>query len=210
MPYIGAPCEPQLQVVTPDRISALTGGPALTVDQVVPVPIGGDWWLAGRMPGTNEAAVAGSPDGREWTVTALPTPDAPEPWVTIGGAGAVRYAAVTSHHVIYGQALRGLHRSDDGGQTWTLVYQPDPVQPMISTAGSPAVGPDGQVTLGSETEEDVHVSTDGGRTFTLDPDLANLWSIRLTRGGYLTPDGGSGMHLSREGAGWRTLDFGLG
>lgn len=167
----------------------------------------GSWWLSGVEPRSGRTAVAVSRDaGRTWTVSRLPSPAAGPAWriaVTVGPDAV--YAAEGGELGAEEQVrnpLRALHRSRDGGRTWTRVWASGPGREPRTLLGVVVAGPGGRLTV--HGERSTYTSGDGGRTFR----EAGPGTYHVTRGplGYLRSAGsGCAYGVSPDGVRWATF-----
>ncbi|MFG3507670.1 WD40/YVTN/BNR-like repeat-containing protein [Streptomyces sp. NPDC047821] len=202
----------RLVVVSPrdGRARFLTREPRLggyPVPAARPEP-DGSWWVSGVDPGSGRTAVAVSRDaGRTWTVSRLPGPSADAAWrVAVSVAPDAVYAAETGEVRGVEQTknpLRALHRSLDGGRTWTRVWTSGPASGEPRTlVGVAVAGLGGRLVVHGERA--TYATTDGGRTFReTDPGTHHVTRGRL---GYLRSAGsGCAYGISPDGVRWTTF-----
>ncbi|MFI8517831.1 exo-alpha-sialidase [Streptomyces sp. NPDC085481] len=128
----------------------------------------GSWWVAGRDPVTGGAAVAVSRDaGRSWSASRLPSTATTPGWGVSVAVGPDAVYAAELGELAGGEPvknpMRALHRSLDGGRTWTRMWTTDAVREPRTITGLPVPGPGGRVTVPGQLSP--YESADGGRTF---------------------------------------------
>ncbi|MFF9843657.1 WD40/YVTN/BNR-like repeat-containing protein [Streptomyces sp. NPDC013740] len=197
----------RLVVVSPGdgRRRALARVPALGAHPQ-PAPVAepdGSWWVSGTDPVTGRVAVAVSRDGgRRWTTGPLPsTATTPGHGVAVAVGPDAVYAAELGE--VRGGApvmnpLRALHRSLDGGRSWTRTWTTGPAAEPRSLQGLPVPGPGGRVTVGAALE--TYGSADGGRTFRR-TGAGTSW-VRRTGVGLLKEEDRCQYLTSRDGVRW--------
>ncbi|MFF5975371.1 WD40/YVTN/BNR-like repeat-containing protein [Streptomyces sp. NPDC012769] len=170
----------------------------------------GSWWASGTDPVTGRLALAVSRDaGRSWTPSPLPISVSVTGTGTLPARGAV--VAVGPDAVYAAELgeleggepvknpLRALHRSPDGGRTWTRVWTTGPVAEPRSLMGLPVPGPGGRVRVDAEPR--VYASGDGGRTFRA-TEWGSSW-VRRTGIGLLREGGDRCAYATtRDGVRW--------
>ncbi|MFI8963578.1 WD40/YVTN/BNR-like repeat-containing protein [Streptomyces sp. NPDC053493] len=201
----------RLVVISPQdgRRRALARVPALG-DRPLPAAGAepdGSWWVSGTDP-SGRVAVAFSRDaGRSWTVSRLPGDGAGAPGRGAPGRGV---SVAVGPDAVYAAELgelpgepvknpvRALHRSLDGGRTWTRMRTTGRAGEPRTLLGLPVPGPGGRVTVHGELS--AYVSTDGGRTFR--PAGEGTSWIRRTGVGLLRESDRCRYATSRDGLRW--------
>ncbi|WP_246095426.1 exo-alpha-sialidase [Streptomyces roseicoloratus] len=201
----------RLVVISPEdgRRRALAGAPELGAHPA-PAPVAepdGSWWVSGVDPASGRVAVAVSRDaGRSWTAGPLPSPggrNAARHVTVVVGPDAV-YAAEPGDPAEPGggepvrNPLRALHRSLDGGRTWTRTWTTGPAREPRSLSGLPVPGPGGRVWVPGDLR--AYESTDGGRTFRSSAH-GTAW-VRRTGIGLLREDDRCLFRSTRDGVRW--------
>ncbi|WP_369144940.1 exo-alpha-sialidase [Streptomyces sp. R44] len=209
-------CERErLVVVSPQdgRRRALARGPLLgahprPAEQREP---DGSWWVSGTDPLSGGPAVAVSRDGgRGWTAARLPS----------AAKGPGRYAAVAvGQDAVYAaemgeltggdpvkNGLRALHRSVDGGRSWSRVWTTGPVEEPRSLMGLPVPGPGGRVEIAGELSG--YGSVDGGRGFVDLKDGTHV--VRRTPLGLLRQGSRCRYALTADGVRWSEFRLACG
>lgn len=122
--------------------------------------------------------------------------------------------AATAGRVYIGTALGEVHRSEDGGQTWTLLYKfPSPVSQLVQNPNDP------KVIYAAVANRGVFRSGDSGATWAdvnpRDPYAANPERARVIRGATAVRDIAldytvrDGMVVASDAGLWRTDDGGV-
>lgn len=121
--------------------------------------------------------------------------DAARTWDNISAAGEADFhdlaVAVSDTNRIYANNYGIVHRSDDGGRTWSEGAGID--------AWDITVDPTDPDTVYASTSLGLQISTDGGRTFNLDPDAPRMGRIALFDDGRLVGDSVDG-HIVYQAA----------
>ncbi|MFJ9807780.1 WD40/YVTN/BNR-like repeat-containing protein [Streptomyces sp. NPDC101158] len=167
----------------------------------------GSWWVSGRDPVSGRDVLAFSRDGgRSWTTGRLPSPPAiaglpPLRGVEVAVGPDAVYAA-ESGELEGGEPvknpMRALHRSLDGGRTWTRMWTTGREGEPRTVTGLPVPGPGARVTVYGERAP--YESVDGGRTFR--PAAAGTSWIRRTGVGLLREGDRCQYATSRDGVRW--------
>jgi hypothetical protein len=167
-------------------------------------------FVAGDDPETGLPALAVSGDrGRTWRPTHMTgAADSWPPFVVAGPSAlyAVQSGQLPSHEGVK-NGLVTIHRSGDGGNTWTRVWSyREGVQPL-SVLGVVAADDHSLTVYG---EKGVWRSTDGARTFEGTPGAGPAGSVRRTPIGWLWTDSyGNGAHrISADGVHWHGFALG--
>ncbi|WP_241838072.1 WD40/YVTN/BNR-like repeat-containing protein [Streptomyces sp. CB03234] len=210
-PLVQECARPRLVVISPEdgKVRFLAREPRLGAH---PAPAGeaepdGSWWVSGTDPRSGGTTLAVSRDaGRTWTVSRLPSPGADPAWgVAVSVGPDAVYAAERGEVPGVEPAknpLRALHRSVDGGRTWTRVWVSGPQREPRTLMGVPVAGPGGRLVV--HGERGTYAGTDGGRTFR----DAGPGMYHVTRGrlGYLRSAAiGCAYGISPDGVRWVTF-----
>ncbi|MET9955037.1 exo-alpha-sialidase [Streptomyces sp. NPDC006339] len=203
----------RLVVISPQdgRRRALARVPALGAHPR-PAPVAepdGSWWVSGTDPATGATTLAVSRDaGRNWTPSPLPSSRPPGTGTPPGHGAVVAVGPDAVYAAELGEPdggepvknpLRALHRSLDGGRTWTRMWTTGPVAEPRSLLGLPVPGPGGRVRIDAELRQ--YASEDGGRTFQA-TDRGTSW-VRRTGLGLLREAGDRcGYATTRDGLRW--------
>lgn len=169
-------------------------------------------FVAGEDPETGLPALAVSEDrGRTWRTTRMTdAADGRPPFVVAGPSAlyAVQPGQLPAREGVK-NGLVALHRSSDGGNTWTRVWSYRKGVEPLSVLGLVAADDHSLTVYG---ERGVWRSTDGARTFEGTRGAGPAGSVRRTPIGWLWTDSyGNGAHrISADGVHWHGFRLGEG
>ncbi|KUO17307.1 hypothetical protein [Streptomyces dysideae] len=172
-------------------------------------------FASGRDPRSGRVVLAVSEDrGRSWRLS-RPTGTGESVWALhVTGTGKVLYAAEPGElpdEENVKNGLLALHRSTDGGRTWTRVWEHRKGVDPRSLLGTPIAAADDSLTIHSE--DGVWRSTDGGRSFARHEGSGGMsgW-VTKTALGYLWSDsfGAGSRRISTDGVRWTRFELGDG
>jgi photosystem II stability/assembly factor-like uncharacterized protein len=189
----------------------LANRPRLTAMAAGHVPTaGGQWWMVGRDPQTNQWGLAISDDdGRSWTTTVLDFRESVDQdgW-SVASSGDTLYATAIGARANTSNGLVAIFRSTDGGRTWERTWRPVGEETPRRVHGHTVVADDGTLSINAPDGK-AYVSRDGGRTFTeTEPRYGDY--VFWTETGYVAVDVVSGrdVDVSEDGVHWRKVKIG--
>lgn len=207
----GSDCPYGVGTLAPDttaRVPAPSQPPLVGLVAGAAATEGGRYWAAGVDRTTRSWAISVSSDqGMTWTTTPVLVPGLPMPndaWAVVENDG-VMYATVQGSIGRGPFGLLAVHRSTDGGLTWTNTWSATADTVLRATLGSPVATAGGRLLVYSAATG-TYESTDGGRTFAKAARQLP-GEVTWTRGGYVAKLPDTGFAISADGDEWRPFEI---